>query len=94
MSQLGARISIVGAMAFATLFTAVAAFLILVIFKQSLHAYVDAFHQRALPALGISGDRSPALLRWKLVDRPVGEGFALVARAHPGAPLCGTLAVK
>ena len=45
MSQLGARISIVGALAFATLFTAVASFLILVVAKHSVSAYVDAFHQ-------------------------------------------------
>ena len=45
MSQLGARISIAGALAFATLFTSVAAFLILVIAKRSVSAYVDAFHQ-------------------------------------------------
>jgi transporter family-2 protein len=45
MSQLGDRISIAGALAFATLFTAVAAFLILVVAKRSVGAYVDAFHQ-------------------------------------------------
>jgi bacterial/archaeal transporter family-2 protein len=45
MSQLGERISIAGALAFATLFTAVAAFLILVVAKRSMSAYVDAFHQ-------------------------------------------------
>jgi transporter family-2 protein len=45
MSQLGLRISIAGALAFASLFTAVAAFLILVIAKRSVSAYVDAFHQ-------------------------------------------------
>jgi transporter family-2 protein len=45
MSQLGDRISIAGAMAFATLFTAVAAFLILVVVRQSVSAYADAFHQ-------------------------------------------------
>ena len=45
MSQLGDRISIVGALAFATLFTAVASFLILVIARRSFSAYVDAFHQ-------------------------------------------------
>jgi bacterial/archaeal transporter family-2 protein len=45
MSQLGERITIVGAMGFATLFTAVAAFLILVAAKRSVSAYIDAFHQ-------------------------------------------------
>jgi transporter family-2 protein len=45
MSQLGDRISIAGALAFATLFTAVASFLILVIARRSFSAYVDAFHQ-------------------------------------------------
>jgi transporter family-2 protein len=45
MSQLGDRISIVGALAFATLFTAVASVLILVIARRSVSAYVDAFHQ-------------------------------------------------
>jgi transporter family-2 protein len=45
MAQLGDRISIVGALAFATLFTAVASFLILVIVRHSFSAYVDAFHQ-------------------------------------------------
>ena len=45
MSQLGDRISIAGALAFATLFTAVASFLILVIARRSVSAYVDAFHQ-------------------------------------------------
>ena len=45
MSQLGARISIAGALAFATLLTAVAAFLILVVAKRSVSAYLDAFHQ-------------------------------------------------
>ena len=45
MSQLGNRISIAGALAFATLFTAVAAFLILVVAKRSVSAYVDALHQ-------------------------------------------------
>jgi bacterial/archaeal transporter family-2 protein len=45
MSQLGDRISIAGALAFATLFTAVASFVILVIARRSVSAYVDAFHQ-------------------------------------------------
>ena len=45
MSQLGDRISIAGALAFATLFTAVASFLILVIARRGVSAYVDAFHQ-------------------------------------------------
>ncbi|HEV7132906.1 MAG TPA: DMT family transporter [Gaiellaceae bacterium] len=45
MSQLGDRISVAGALAFATLFTAAAAFVVLVLAKRSLHAYADAFHQ-------------------------------------------------
>ena len=45
MSGLGDRIGIVGALAFATLFTAVASFLILVVARRSLAAYVDALHQ-------------------------------------------------
>ena len=45
MSHLGDRISVAGALAFATLFTAAASFLILVIARRSLEAYVDAFHQ-------------------------------------------------
>jgi transporter family-2 protein len=45
MSQLGDRISIAGALAFATLFTAVASFLILVVAQRTVRAYVDAFHQ-------------------------------------------------
>jgi len=45
MSQLGDRISIVGALAFATLFTAVASFVILVVARRSVSAYIDAFHQ-------------------------------------------------
>ncbi|HVA31545.1 MAG TPA: DMT family transporter [Gaiellaceae bacterium] len=45
MSQLGDRISIAGALAFATLFTAAAAFVILVLARRSVAAYVDAFHQ-------------------------------------------------
>jgi transporter family-2 protein len=45
MSQLGNRISIAGALAFATLFTAVAAFLILVVARHSVRAYADAFRQ-------------------------------------------------
>jgi transporter family-2 protein len=45
MSQLGVRISIAGALAFASLLTAVAAFLILVIARRSVSAYADAFHQ-------------------------------------------------
>jgi transporter family-2 protein len=45
MSQLGDRISIAGALAFATLFTAAAAFVILLLAKRSLSAYADAFRQ-------------------------------------------------
>src|SRR3954453_22051503 len=45
MSQLGDRISIAGALAFATLFTAVASFVILIAARRSVSAYVDAFHQ-------------------------------------------------
>jgi len=45
MSQLGARISVAGALAFASLFTAVASFLILVIARRSVGAYADALHQ-------------------------------------------------
>ena len=45
MSQLGDRISIAGALGFATLFTAVAAFLILIVARRSISAYADAFHQ-------------------------------------------------
>lgn len=45
MSQLGVRISIAGALAFASLLTAVAALLILVIARRSVSAYADAVHQ-------------------------------------------------
>jgi bacterial/archaeal transporter family-2 protein len=45
MSQLGDRISVVGALAFATLFTAVVAFVALLLFRQTLAPYRDAFHQ-------------------------------------------------
>ena len=45
MSQLGDRISVAGALAFASLFTAVAAFAILLAARRSVSAYVDAFHQ-------------------------------------------------
>jgi transporter family-2 protein len=45
MSQLGVRISIAGALAFASLLTAVAALLILVIARRSVSAYADALHQ-------------------------------------------------
>jgi transporter family-2 protein len=45
MSQLGDRISVAGALAFATLFTAVAAFVILLLVRRSLVAYREAFHQ-------------------------------------------------
>ena len=43
MSQLGDRITVVGAVAFATLFTAVVALLLLLIFRRSFAAYRDAF---------------------------------------------------
>jgi transporter family-2 protein len=43
MSQLGGRISVTGALAFATLFTAVAAFVLLLVVKRSVSAYVEAF---------------------------------------------------
>jgi transporter family-2 protein len=43
MSQLGDRISIVGAVAFATLFTAVVSFGLLLAFRQSFAAYRNAF---------------------------------------------------
>jgi transporter family-2 protein len=45
MSQLGDRISVAGALAFASLFTAVAAFVILVAAQRTLRPYVEAFHQ-------------------------------------------------
>ena len=45
MSQLGDRVSVAGALAFATLFTAVASFVILVVARRSVGAYVDALHQ-------------------------------------------------
>ena len=44
MSQLGDRITVVGATAFATLFTALVAVLLLLIFRRSFAAYRDAFH--------------------------------------------------
>lgn len=43
MSQLGDRITVVGATAFATLFTAVVAALLLLVFRQSFAAYRNAF---------------------------------------------------
>jgi transporter family-2 protein len=43
MSQLGDRITVVGATAFATLFTAVVAALLLLLFRQSFAAYRNAF---------------------------------------------------
>jgi transporter family-2 protein len=45
MSQLGDRITVAGALAFATLFTAVAAFVLLLIVRRSLSAYREAFNQ-------------------------------------------------
>jgi transporter family-2 protein len=45
MSQLGDRISVVGALAFASLLTGVAAFALLVVFRRSVAAYADAFRQ-------------------------------------------------
>jgi bacterial/archaeal transporter family-2 protein len=47
MSQLGGRIGVTGALAFATLFTAVAAFVILLLAKRSVGAYTAALHQPA-----------------------------------------------
>jgi len=44
MSQLGDRISIVGAVAFATLFTTVVSVVLLLIFQRSFVAYRDAFN--------------------------------------------------
>ena len=50
MSQLGDRITIVGAVAFATLFTAVVAIVLLLIFRRSFVAYRNAFdHHRTPP---------------------------------------------
>ena len=45
MSQLGDRISVAGALAFATLFTAVAAAVLLVATRRTVSPYVDAFRQ-------------------------------------------------
>jgi uncharacterized membrane protein YdcZ (DUF606 family) len=45
MSQLGDRISIAGALAFASLLTAAAAVVILLLAKRSLSPVVDAFRQ-------------------------------------------------
>jgi len=45
MSQLGDRISTVGALAFAALLTAVAAFVLLLLVRRSVAAYADAFRQ-------------------------------------------------
>jgi transporter family-2 protein len=45
MSQLGDRISTVGALAFASLVTAVAAFALVLVFRRSLDAYAAALHQ-------------------------------------------------
>ena len=69
MSQLGDRISVVGALAFATLFTAVAAFLILVIAKRSLSAYVDAFHQPWWILMGGLMGQNSFHPRWKAASR-------------------------
>ena len=44
MSQLGDRISIIGAVAFATLFTAIVSVALLLIFRRSFNAYRDAFN--------------------------------------------------
>lgn len=52
MSQLGGRISVAGALAFATLATAVASFILLMIARRSVAAYVDAFHQPWWTLLG------------------------------------------
>ena len=43
MSQLGDRISVAGALAFASLLTAAAAVVLLLLVKRSLSACVDAF---------------------------------------------------
>jgi len=45
MSQLGDRISVIGAVAFASLLTAVVAVLMLVVAQRSVGALADAFHQ-------------------------------------------------
>jgi bacterial/archaeal transporter family-2 protein len=45
MSQLGDRISVAGALAFSTLFTAVAAAVVLVLARRTFAPYRDAFHQ-------------------------------------------------
>jgi len=45
MSQLGDRISIAGALAFATVFTAAVALVILLLAKRSLSPFADAFRQ-------------------------------------------------
>jgi bacterial/archaeal transporter family-2 protein len=45
MSQLGDRISVLGAVAFASLLTAVVAVLMLVVAQRSVGALADAFHQ-------------------------------------------------
>jgi transporter family-2 protein len=45
MSQLGDRISVAGALAFASLLTAVAAVVLLLLVKRSLAACIDAFRQ-------------------------------------------------
>ncbi len=54
MSQLGARISVAGALAFASLLTAVAAVVLLLLVKRSLAASVDAFRQLWWMLLGIA----------------------------------------
>ena len=43
MSQLGDRISIIGAVAFATLFTTIVSVVLLLIFRRSFAAYRNAF---------------------------------------------------
>jgi transporter family-2 protein len=44
MSQLGDRITVVGAVAFATLFTAIVSLGLLLVFRRSFAAYRNAFH--------------------------------------------------
>ena len=52
MSQLGDRITIVGVVAFSTLFTALAGFLILLVAQRSVASYADAFRQPGWMLLG------------------------------------------
>ena len=52
MSQLGDRIGVAGALAFAMVFSAVAACIILLAADRSLHAFADALHQPKWMLLG------------------------------------------